>query len=327
MNKYKLKKRIIAVLKGNMILKTLIYQPLFKYKWSERKVSYGFLNADKTFYVIRHMSQRVGLMGCQNYILWHIKKALEKGFLPIVDMQNYANNYLENDKIGKENSWEYYYKQPVPYTLEEVYKSKNVVLCSADLNKGYYGIDDDEEIKMFHSIILKYMKLNEKTEKYVNQKQEEILGNNRTEKILGVLCRGTDYVNLKPFLHAIPASAEETIKSVKAMLSGLRGYEKIYIATEDEVILEKFKREFEDKLLYLDCQRYRNTGDQYLSEIKTEREDDAYFKGLEYLTSIMLLANCDSIIGPCVGGTLAAVRINGGKYENKQIIDLGIYGE
>jgi hypothetical protein len=44
----------------------------------------------------------------------------------------------------------------------------------------------------------------------------------------------------------------------------------------------------------------------------------------EYLASIYLLAKCDDLIAPNVGGTLGALRIKG-VYEYSYIFQLGTY--
>jgi hypothetical protein len=141
--------------------------------------------------------------------------------------------------------------------------------------------------------------------------------------VLGVLCRGTDYVNLKPHLHAVPFSAEETIELVKKHESE---YDRIYIATEDEDIWAKFKASFpEDKLYYTQAKRYRKEDVVgYISEsIKTD--GNLKQNGYAYLTVLYVLANCTSLITAPTGGGVTAIRINGGKYEWIEICKKGEY--
>ncbi|MCM1182299.1 MAG: hypothetical protein NC337_02870 [Roseburia sp.] len=98
------------------------------------------------------------------------------------------------------------------------------------------------------------------------------------------------------------------------------------MATEDIAIYERLKSVYGDKLIAYEALRFASdTGDRKLSELGFERENDKYLKGEEYLITIYLLAECDSIITPVVGGGLAAIRINGGKYRHKYIFDLGEY--
>jgi hypothetical protein len=48
-------------------------------------------------------------------------------------------------------------------------------------------------------------------------------------------------------------------------------------------------------------------------------------KGLEYLTTVALLAQCNCLIGSLVGATVGALGLNMGKYENTFIYELGEY--
>ena len=82
---------------------------LYKRKWMERKVCRGGKNPDKTFYVIRSRIDTWGLIACYNHVLGHIKLALEQGYIPVVDMQNYPNTYLDPGKLHQENAWELFY--------------------------------------------------------------------------------------------------------------------------------------------------------------------------------------------------------------------------
>lgn len=66
-----------------------------------------------------------GLISFHNSALYSIRYALDKGYIPVIDYQNYKNIYLTEDKFGKENSWEYYFDQPSGYNIE-------------DINKAYY---------------------------------------------------------------------------------------------------------------------------------------------------------------------------------------------
>ena len=46
-----------------------------------------------------------------------------------------------------------------------------------------------------------------------------------------------------------------------------------------------------------------------------ERENDSYYKGLEYFSSIVILSRCQALIGGNTGGSCAAMFMNNMKYE------------
>lgn len=100
----------------------------------------------------------------------------------------------------------------------------------------------------------------------------------------------------------------------------------IYLATEDETIYDLFKATFGEKLLSLNVERYRDTGNKkYITQMESDRENDKYYKGLEYLATIELLSRCNYILAGRVGGSVAALVLSNG-YEYEYFYDLGSYG-
>lgn len=97
--------------------------------WSEHYIKRGD-PSKPTYYIIRRKLTDVGLFS--NFIVFagHIRYALTKGWLPVVDMQNYPNAYLAPEKFGKENAWEYYFEQPLRIGLEQAYNGENVILSN-----------------------------------------------------------------------------------------------------------------------------------------------------------------------------------------------------
>ncbi|MFI3177785.1 MAG: hypothetical protein R3Y67_09915 [Eubacteriales bacterium] len=297
----------------------------------EQQKIYGLRNCTKKFYVIRAKREKRGLMGIHDFVLCHILYALDHGYIPVVDAKNYPNIYHEDGELGVVNIWEYYFKQPMEYGLEDAYKSWYVILSRPRrqvIPDKYYDMSSHEDIKQYYEVISHHMQLNDKTQQEVDKEEQALRIFAKDGKIIGVCCRGTDYTSLKPTKHSIPYTAEQTIQLVKEKLKEWDGYKYVYLATEDEEILDKFIEEFgTDKILYyVDCKRFpSDTENRTLDEIDFDRENDKYLKGLEYLKTIYLLAKCDSAILPDIGGTLAAVRINGNKYEHTILIDNGRY--
>ena len=130
----------------------------------------GNLHPDKVFYVIqRHPG--FGFFSNLIFVVNHIKIAVDMGFIPMVDMQNFTNIYNEKKKIFNTfNSWEYYYEQISPYTLEEVYKSKNIILTDKTFYADIDFTNDINKKKELIEIFNKYIKVKEnklKTIKYL----------------------------------------------------------------------------------------------------------------------------------------------------------------
>ena len=78
--------------------------------WEEHIYHYGNENKDLTFYVIRRRDVYCGLFSLYITTLARIDEAVKAGYIPIVDMQNSFNLYLEKEKIGKEDAWEYFFE-------------------------------------------------------------------------------------------------------------------------------------------------------------------------------------------------------------------------
>lgn len=97
--------------------------------WDEHYIKRGD-PTKPTYYVIRRRYEGTGLFARYIHYAGHIRRALSKGWLPVVDMQNYPNPYLSPEKFGKENSWEYYFEQPLRIGLEQAYGGENVILSA-----------------------------------------------------------------------------------------------------------------------------------------------------------------------------------------------------
>ena len=124
-----------------------------------------------------------------NYVLNHVKYALQQKLIPIIDMENFTTIYNERNKIYKTyNAWDYYFHQYSNKNLNKVYDEGNYILSDIKYIKNFVNrLDTDKTIiKLFKSIkikkhILNDVKLFEK-KKFNNEK-----------KILGVHLRSTSY--------------------------------------------------------------------------------------------------------------------------------------
>ena len=295
---------------------------LSKWKWEERKVVWGMENKDKTFYVIRRNSKSVGLFSYVLTALGHMKTAEERGYIPVVDMKNYVTPYL--NKEHPMNVWEYYFEQPAGYGLDSISRSRNVVFSSGEVPESfpdYPMLESREEVLMWRSLFHKYIRLNKETEEYIDSVQEKLF---KEERILGVLCRGTDYQATKPKGHPIQPEVEQVIIKVATMMEE-RNCTKVYLATEVRKILQRFRDTFGDKLIFPDVELRPYNDGELITEIELKRKDDKRLKGLEYLTQIALLSRCCCLISGKCGGCYGALLMSEG-YEEEFIWNLGLYG-
>ena len=175
--------------------------------WEEHYVKRGD-PTKPTYYIIRRKFNSVGLFS--NFIVFagHIRYALSKGWRPVIDMQNYPNSYLPPEKLGKENAWEYYFEQPLRIGLEEAYSGENVILCKE--NRGYppytsTSFYDRQSLIMTEwrmLVKLGLLKVKDSLMQEIMAVRGKLFA--PTDRVLGVLLRGTDYVANKPKGHPIP---------------------------------------------------------------------------------------------------------------------------
>lgn len=300
---------------------------LIESQQKERKVSYGQENADKTFYVIGYgkSARDAGLFWLVLVYFAHIVEAVERGYIPVVDLQNYDNQYLAKNKLHKENAWEYYFEQPMGYTLRDIRKSKNVVLSRKDSypEKYLHNLDNKEVLAYLRKLYGKYVRFNKSTLNYLKGEYKRILKGKK--KVLGVLCRGTDYTIKKTANHFIQPSPQEMIKKAKDIMLRKKCTH-IYLATEDQNNYDLFKRHFGRKLLTNEQIRFSQqdmSGARYLSRINF-KEGSKQLIGLQYLSTLNLLSKCACFISGVTAGR-NGVHLMSSKFEYTYTYWLGHY--
>jgi hypothetical protein len=307
----------------------IYYKKKQKVKNREKQTSYGIENPDKTFYITGVADTRGGLFWLMLFNLNRIAYALQQGWIPIVDWQNQPNQYLEKGCLYKENAWEYYFEQPCNYNLNSIKHSKNVIQGIGSLSVDNLILDcyieiNDEYFPYLKKIFKQYIRFNEFTYNYIDKEYKTVLkGKN---KVLGVLCRGTDYVLRKPEGHPIQPEPEKVIKKAKEVMND-KHLDYIYLASEDQEIFELFRKEFGEKLLTNKQERFTKqelANVTYLYQIKHEREKDKYLLGLEYLSSMYLLSKCHSFISGRTRGATGVLLMTDG-FDYQYIWNLGIY--
>ena len=302
---------------------TVLDEIYTKWKWRERRVSYGSKHPDKTFFVVRRAYCKVGLFSHVMTNMGLVAYAVKQGYIPVIDMQNGRNTYLEEGKVGRENAWEYYFEQPCGYRLADIRDAKNVILSDGLITEkneypDFRVAEGGELFAYWHDIFQKYFKVKEDIRLEYEKIREVMLGGAKT---LGILARGTDYVSSKPKGHPIQPTAEQMIKKAEEIMKEY-SCEKIYLATEDADIYDRLKEVFGEALTAPDTERYTTKGTQNINDLR--QDTDKYQKGKEYLLSMMLLAGCDCLAAGNVGGTHGALLMSDG-FEYCYIFDLGKY--
>lgn len=92
----------------------------------QKKNCYGKSNSDKIIYIVKpdYQDGVEGLLSLIHKQVIYIDYAKKNGYIPFVDWKNYKTQYYD----GKNNVWNYFFKQPSDIKEDEVYSSKNVYL-------------------------------------------------------------------------------------------------------------------------------------------------------------------------------------------------------
>ncbi len=274
----------------------------------------GSLNPDKIFYVIQRYPG-YGIFSNLTFVVNHIKIALDMGFIPIVDMENYTTIYNEKQKLYNTfNSWEYYFEQLSPYSLDEVYKSKNIILTDSkfysDLDFSYNINDNDNLVKIFH----KYIKVKKNKIKTINYFKNKLF---KDGKILGVHFRGTGY---KLARNPYPATINQMINIICKILNEEK-YDKIFLMTEDQNNFDSLIKYFGDKIIYLNTTSRGKTNQEVYD--KYIRSRHRYKLGRDVLVETYLLSYCDGYFDIDTNPRTIAHLLNLNPNQKRYTIDNG----
>lgn len=307
------------------------------------KKSFGNKNKKETFYVIRTDStQQWGIATTCSIVLNGIKYAVDRGWIPVVDYQNYFLAGIQDEENrGKENAWEYYFEQPdAGYSLEEVYQSRNVVLGPVrGQPHGSLSWNDTKDILNgkyadYFRCAEKYLRLSPEIMERAERMRAELFQRAAGEKILGVGMRAGLYWGeaLKSSDYAGHPGGPDIDEYIALTRTHMRefgcGY--IFVSCDDRYYLERMEREFGEKCLYMSGRTLAHFFDKEGKPIRDEKEKAVEIvtqsereRTTDYLIEIYLLSVCNSLFRVQGGGSLLACLMNNRKYEHYYLADRG----
>lgn len=274
-----------------------------------KEIKYGDDYCGKKFLIIRTAGPFGGLGAIVLSVAKGIKYARRNGYIPVVDMQTYETQYMEDEEYGKINAYTKFFEQPDKYDVCDIEHAKSV---SFMYDSGWFSQKPDLNIPIMKPEL--YAKYCEFSKKFKNK------------KVLGVLFRGTDYANLKPYGHEIQPDLFTMLNTVKEKMLEWGGFDLIYLCTEVQEACEKFENEFgKNKVFYYPQLRYKSDTKDYLTNITFDTKSHTE-QGKAYLIALNCLALCNSIVAGQCRGTTVALLINKNRYKNKYLFKLGKYG-
>lgn len=288
---------------------------------------YRFGISKTKYYIVRRNAEATGLFSLINTHLGHIVYAKNKGYIPVVDMMNYPSCYLEPDKVGVENAWDYFFEQPCGVDLETAYAGRCVRLgsvCPINVrpDDDFDFFDDKGSRQSFwREAAHRYLRIRKDIIEEVEKEYNSFIL--PTDRVLGTLVRGTDYIDKKPKDHPVQPRVDDVITKCKMVMKE-RGYNKIFVATEDYAIALRFQREFGDKYCsnkrsFISYEKGRSVPDHRIN-----RDNDFYWQGREYLSTIAMLSKSKGFVGGRTSGSVGATLLSSG-FEYMYVYKIGRY--
>ncbi|MCI8566643.1 MAG: hypothetical protein HFI39_10060 [Lachnospiraceae bacterium] len=147
----------------------------------------------------------------------------------------------------------------------------------------------------------------------------------KEDRVLGVLCRGTDYRAKRPKGHPVQPELSDVIQKAETVMKK-RHCTKIFLATEDQQIADRMRKHFgEERVRMYQKSLFTDTKEQYLAEICPREEKQQIDR--EYVISMGILARCDCLIAGRTSGLVGVMLLAGKPFEYTYFWDLGVYGE
>ena len=267
-----------------------IAEPLIKnYNYSNKDPFYDFVscgnkNPGKIFYVIRR-SPGAGLFSNLIYVLNHLDIANKHNFIPVIDMENYPTIYNERKSInGTKNSWLYYFEPVSKYSIEDVYKSKNVILSK---NRFY----DVFSHKIYNKKNLLKLSKNIVIKKNIKSKADNFIRNTQLNKYktLGIHYRGTSYKDAAN--HPFPPTYKQLVKKIDS-LDVKNKFDKIFFSTEDKGMFDRIAKKYKNKIFFYNS--FRSKKDDAFK--KYCRPNHRFKLGEEILIESLILSKCNTFL-------------------------------
>lgn len=302
----KIKSSIIKFVIDKKLIKKNIDKWYISRKHKKKIFKPGKLNENKKFYVIAR--DKAGLFSAFFYVLDHLKYSEKKGYIPIVDIENFSSFNSEIKPVnGIKNTWLYYFTQVSKFKLSDVYKSKKFIFSTNNEN-----FTEDERNKYFkkkinfkeyYQVFKKYFKIKPYI---INLANKFYFSKIKKFKVLGIHWRGSDYYYCAG--HALPATKKQIINIIDYYIKE-ENFEKIFVVTEDKKKLKILKKKYGNKILFYNSFRTDDPNDFLVQK----RPFHKFKLGLESLVEVIILSRLNKVVGINSNITNAAIVLSNDK--------------
>ena len=257
--------------------------------------NFGDANPDRVFYVIWRDSLGSGFFSNFTQVLSHILHAEGLKMTPVVDFENFRTLYNIDEPVGgARNAWEYYFAPVSPYSLSEVYRSKNVLFCSGSRPDRLPFADNAG----YREFVGRHIRL----QPWVGERIDRWSGEFSAHRVLGIHFRGKE-INTAAG-HAFGPTVEQVIRHADELLDRF-DLERIFLVTEEAAFVEPLRRRYGQRLFMTDAFRAAKVNSYNLNPRPRHR----YLLGLEVLADALLLARSKVILCSPTGVAMHAVRM------------------
>jgi hypothetical protein len=255
--------------------------------------------------VLEILPEKAGFFAIFLQVLGNCEWCERNGYIPWVNFSDERCLYWSKDAHrGSINAWEYYFEPVSDYNLDSI-KPEDLDIVSwawyphldggdgIGIYEGNSNWNDNPPLfyrKYVHELIIKYIKV----KNYITEQVEDFFeARMKGNKVIGVHVRRTDSV-ADSFKRSPPL--EEYVREVNHYIQFMkvRSHEeviKIFLATDDAAILEKFRQIFSERLIYCPFTRSSNGEALHLNpEVNKPRA------GEEVLVESLLLSRCDFLV-------------------------------
>jgi hypothetical protein len=243
----------------------------------------------------------------------------------VVDLRNSAFKCVEPYKYF--NLWEYFFVQPGGITLEAAHASENKIHANGSFpneywDPGYSFLDtaNNSKLNLICDIVHQHIKFSEPFGRFLESGVYREFS--PSDRVLGVAYRGTDYKNrLIALGHFRQPSVVDLISSTRRVFENGE-YDAVFLTSDEDAAVSEFKKVFGSKLLTMERQRF------FGNESMPRKLETMGQAGIEttsnYISEIIGLSRCTSLVGGLNNGTIAAIEFNNLRYQEVDLNYLGI---
>lgn len=305
--------------------------------------SYGKLNKDKIFYIIKFNNSNAGVFSMVFGVIHRIEYALRKNskYIPIIDCRGTFGfpNMQSMENAGKQNVWDNYFEQPKGYySFDEVYQSKHVVY-ERKKTPGVKKIITyrsmpmpEKELYFWSDLFNRYIRPKAGLKERIECESTALLSD---KKILGVSIRAGfragGMLKLPLFCHHPRGMSCDMVITEIARVMDEWGYDYFFLACDDREYSDRIAAYYADRCIRMNRRlaHYFENDEPVPSEMRlVEFEDYTMQKRTEdYIVECYVLSKCDSLYTDGGSGAEFAYITNRGKYKHFEIYKSGFWTE